>query len=219
VVEPSPEPGAPPPAASAPRGDELTAEGVLSLANLLTLARLPLALVFWWVVPSPPLALVTLFAAGLSDVLDGWFARRIRRWRWERSGRDPRALAAGTDVGAWLDPFCDKVFVVSAVMALWVQLDPPAGLVVALLVRELLVVGLLVGRLVVVGPWTGKEYDFTAGWPGKATTVLQFAAIAALTLRSPAFPPLAVLAGLLGAYAPLWHALRFLRRARHSTKG
>ncbi|HJK96446.1 MAG TPA: CDP-alcohol phosphatidyltransferase family protein [Polyangiaceae bacterium LLY-WYZ-14_1] len=190
------------------RGD-LAIEGVFSLPNLLTLVRLPLAVAIWWAATDPGWALAVLLAAGGSDVLDGWFARRVRRWRWERTG-DPRVLAAGTDVGAWLDPVCDKVFVVSAVAALTIRLDPPLSLVAALLAREGLVLVLLVGREALAGPWTGRGYDFTAGWPGKATTVLQFAAMALLIFRHPWFGPAALLAGALGLYAPVWHARRAL---------
>ena len=74
---------------------------LLSLPNLLSLSRLPLGGLFW-VTLGPTtmrglLALGVMVLAAATDVLDGWVARR-------------RGLeTAGT--GAWLDPFCDKMFV------------------------------------------------------------------------------------------------------------
>jgi len=76
---------------------------VLSPPSLLSLARLPLALAFAFVVRRPVLACLVLALAGSSDVLDGWLARRTRRT---------------TTAGAIVDPVADKVFVLVAAIAL-----------------------------------------------------------------------------------------------------
>ncbi|HEX4405945.1 MAG TPA: CDP-alcohol phosphatidyltransferase family protein, partial [Polyangia bacterium] len=77
---------------------------LLTLPNLLSLSRLPLGGVFWAALARGQDALPfgVLATAAVTDVLDGWTARR--------RGADP----AG--VGSWLDPICDKAFV-GAVLA------------------------------------------------------------------------------------------------------
>src|SRR5262245_36877516 len=81
-----------------------------SIANLLSLARLPLAVMFAVVLSAPwggPWAALGVLAlAGLTDALDGMFARRAEA---RRTGAHGPVSPAGT--GSWLDPICDKLFV------------------------------------------------------------------------------------------------------------
>ena len=80
-------------------------------AQLLTLSRIPLALVFWIAVADARWAFATMAVAALTDVADGAVARRARR-RAEASG-----VHLGPGPGAWLDPLCDKTFILSTAAA------------------------------------------------------------------------------------------------------
>ncbi|MBS2018843.1 MAG: CDP-alcohol phosphatidyltransferase family protein [Deltaproteobacteria bacterium] len=76
-----------------------SARDLVRVPGLLSLSRLPLAVAFGFtVVSQPPLALTFLALAGLSDVLDGWYARRYGQ---------------ATRTGAVLDAIVDKVFVLA----------------------------------------------------------------------------------------------------------
>lgn len=181
---------------------------VLTLANLLSLVRLPLAALIWLAPAWPAFALSVIGAAALSDVLDGWFARRMR-WRAFERHRDTRPMAAGRGaVGAWLDPLCDKIFVLSALVALTVAYAPPVHLVLLVVARELLLFpAWLVHRL---APDRSSALDYTAEWPGKAATAVQVAAIVLLALDHSWFPPAAWLAGGAGALAAAFYVGRAL---------
>src|SRR5207247_1836226 len=100
--------------------------GFFSTANVLSLSRIPLGGAFAWALAGPSrghgrwwLPWAILFAAGLSDVLDGWCARRAFARALGPSGARAGATPSGT--GAWLDPICDKVFVASVLTAIWLR--------------------------------------------------------------------------------------------------
>jgi cardiolipin synthase len=161
----------------------------LSAADYLSLVRIPLGLAFLGVAGRPLLALVVLVAAGISDVLDGWVARR------QRSPDDH-----GPHRGDWLDPLCDKLFVGSVVVGIYLVRRPPVALLLLLVLREVLqAVAMLVLRIVPALHRVARGYNFRAHILGKATTVAQFLGGAALLLGLPVAPPLAWLAGGLGA--------------------
>lgn len=177
--------------------------GWLTPPNLLSLARLPLGLVFWLVMGAAPhralAALAVLAAAGLTDVLDGIAARR-----------------AGVDlagVGSWLDPLCDKLFVGAVLGALYVERGVPLGLLALIVARELLQLPMsLVYRAIpTLRRWL--RYDFRASPLGKAATISQFLAITALVAGLPARVPI-VLAFTLGIVALGDYVLRAVEMGR-----
>ena len=164
-----------------------------ALPNLLTVLRLGLAAVFPFAPPGWGLAIV--LAAGCSDVLDGWIARRF---------------GATSVVGALLDGIADKAFVITVLGTLlgrgeiaWWQ----AGLV---LVRDATVA---VTFLYVLWrrAWEALPH-MDARLPGKLTTTVLFAWFVALLAK-----PLEALIGplfVLGAAASVWagvdYAVRFV---------
>src|SRR5450432_80739 len=79
------------------------ARDLVGVPGLLSLSRVPLAAAFPFVLGHPLLALGVLVAAGVSDVLDGWVARRF---------------GLVTPTGAALDPVTDKVFVTTVAVSL-----------------------------------------------------------------------------------------------------
>lgn len=95
------------------------------LANLLSFSRIPLALLL---LGPPPVAVSAIVAACLTDVLDGWWARR--------SGTQ-------SHFGTVLDPIADKVFVLFGLAVLqlgWFEtcafLSREVALILYFLIRQ-----------------------------------------------------------------------------------
>jgi cardiolipin synthase (CMP-forming) len=159
----------------------------VSVADYLSLARIPLGVVFLFVAHDTALALIVLVAAGVSDVLDGWFARRR-----PADARRPRR-------GDWLDPLCDKLFVGAVVAGLYLARRPPTLWLALLVTREVLqLVAVTALRLVPTLHRLSRDYDFRANPLGKATTVVQFFAAAALLVAHPMAGPVVWLAAGMG---------------------
>ena len=154
------------------------------LPNLVSLARLPLAAAFPFVVDRPPLAAGVLLVAGLSDVLDGSLARR--------SGR-------ATVAGAIVDPVADKVFALSVVITLLVHGALPLWGLFALTAREIFEAPLVIHALSSRDRRAARVATARANAFGKLATGVQFGA----TMRAMAWPrglpALLVAAALTGA--------------------
>lgn len=136
---------------------------LFTLPNLLSLSRFPLAAAFV-MVEGTPSRVALLGAASLTDMLDGWLARRGRT----------------TQLGALLDPIADKTFVLVALSAFLFS-----G---ALSVRDYFIVlsrdfATAVGFLVAYLLPKLDPARFKARWSGKVVTTLQLAALLALLLR------------------------------------
>ena len=100
----------------------------MNLPNFITLARLlsvPLAV---WLILEGALtaAFWTFVAAGVSDAIDGFIAKRF----------DTR-----TEIGALLDPIADKSLLVSVYVTLGIAGYLPAWLVILVVFRDFLIVG------------------------------------------------------------------------------
>jgi phosphatidylglycerophosphate synthase len=181
---------------------------LLLLPNLLSLSRIPLGGLFWLTLGptarQSPWAFGVLALAAVTDVLDGHLARR----------NVARAQAAGLAVtgggsGAWLDPICDKVFVALVLAAIVVSRHPNLWLVALIISRELfqLPMSLVYRFFPPLRSWL--RYDFRASGLGKAATVAQFLAIAALILDHPSIAIFAAIAFVLGVAA----LVDYVRRA------
>ena len=120
----APDPGVSAPA-SAPVSDR-----VLTLPNGLSLLRLILVPVFAWLILTrrDGWALAVLAASGMSDYLDGALARR-----WGQISR----------VGQLLDPFADRLYIVSTLIGLAWREMIPWWLVVLLAGRDVVLSGTL----------------------------------------------------------------------------
>lgn len=166
--------------------------------NLMSLVRVPLGALVW-VAPRNTLWVLSLLAlAGLSDLLDGRLARS-------------RGVP-GDELGAWLDPLCDKVFIASALAAVWLTHAPEWWLALLAATRELLLLPLIVARFAVPA-LRERHFTWRAKALGKATTVAQFGLFAAVLLGvDRAWLPLAALSAVLGAAASTQYTLRAWRR-------
>ncbi len=98
----------------------------MNLPNLLSLFRLFVTAFFILLIAYERygLGLLLFVLQALSDMLDGFFARR---------------MCAKTNLGAYLDPLADKVMLSSSYIVLFSQQIIPLGLVGAVLIRDLVV--------------------------------------------------------------------------------
>jgi phosphatidylglycerophosphate synthase len=175
------------------------------LANGLTVARIPLAAVFWATYGRVEWSILAIVLAAATDALDGRIARRARA----------RIGAGAGHAGEWLDPVADKIFVFTVAASIVAHGDAPWALAVLVLARELVIVPAgIVYRLVLVHR-PPVEHAFQADALGKATTIVQLAAVLALVTRAPVVGPvLAVAAAVLGLAA----AVHYVVRAKSTTR-
>lgn len=165
---------------------------ILTLPNIISIARIPLAVGF--LLFEQRLArLFIIAAAALTDFLDGYLARRGRRSR----------------VGAVLDPVTDKTFVVTAIVSLAVNGPLNALELLVMLSRDIAVaIGLAIVLI------RRAPMKLSARMPGKVATVVQLAALVALVLTPAARVPTILVVAMVSAVA-IWdygrEAVRALR--------
>ncbi len=175
------------------------ARDLLLVPGLLSLARIPLAILFPFVVARPLLALGVLLVSGATDVVDGWWARRYGQT---------------TATGAAVDPITDKLFVASVVVTLVVMGKlPPVGIAL-LATREIGELPLVLWIAASHASRKARVEQPLANFPGKMATLLQFAAVAAALFGSPYTDGLLVATALVGALAAASYWVRELKRFR-----
>jgi CDP-diacylglycerol--glycerol-3-phosphate 3-phosphatidyltransferase/cardiolipin synthase len=172
------------------------ARDVVRVPGLLSLARLPLAAAFPFALARPWWAMGVLAAAALSDVLDGWYARRFGQV---------------TPTGSALDPVTDKIFVTTVAVSLVVRGTLSILDVLLLSTRELgelpLVVWLAINREA-----RRRRADYpSANVPGKVATALQFGAAAWALFRMPHLAWLVDATAIAGVAAALSYWRREIR--------
>ena len=128
----------------------------MNLPTAVTLSRVLLVPLFVFLVEKHPVwGCLTFVLASLTDLLDGYLARRSRQV---------------TKLGIILDPIADKVLVITALIVLVDLSLVPAGIAIVIIVREFLVTGL---RLVALS----RDLVMPAETGGKYKTGFQIAAI------------------------------------------
>ena len=107
---------------------ESTAGIALSIPNLITLGRILLVPVVVWAIASGAMwiAFLLFLAAGVSDAVDGFLAKRF---------------GMTTELGAYLDPLADKALIVSIYLTLGINGVIPRWLVILVVSRDILIVG------------------------------------------------------------------------------
>ena len=172
----------------------------MNVPNALTVSRLVaipvlMALLLLRFPGHDQLAALLFIVFSFTDTLDGELARR--------SG-------SVSDLGKFLDPLADKLFVLSVLIVLVQEGLVAAWVVVVIFSRELIItilrsVAASQGRVIAAAPL------------GKTKTVTQMSAVALLILQRP-YPVLVPLAGIAVAIAvafTLWSGLDYLWRFRH----
>jgi CDP-diacylglycerol--glycerol-3-phosphate 3-phosphatidyltransferase len=144
----------------------------VNVPNTLTLLRIALipVLVVLFYLPvrwSSEAAAAVFLVAALTDLLDGWLARR---------------LGQTSAFGAFLDPVADKLMV-SAALVVLVQADPQISVAVAS--------AIIIGREIAVSALrefmaqVGQRAQVAVALVGKVKTVLQMVAILLMLWRDP----------------------------------
>jgi cardiolipin synthase len=178
---------------------------VLTVPNIISLARLAGVPVFMWLVLGPRTqagdwwAVGLLAAAGVSDWLDGKIARA-----WNQQSR----------LGELLDPVADRLYIVATVTALAVRTIIPWWLVGVLVGRELLL------GVVLIALW-GRGYGpLKVSFVGKGATLSLLYAFPLLFLGShqTSYATLARVFGwafaLWGTALYWWAAVLYVEQAR-----
>ena len=158
---------APSPSNLRARQTQPTAYGhLLNLPNFLTLCRLGSIPIFLTFLTRQRYteALYVFAAAALTDGLDG----AVARW-----------FDSHTELGAFLDPFADKLMLVSAFVVLTIGGELPGYLLSVVLIRDIVIV---VGYLM-ISFFTGERVPVRPRILGKMSTVLQLACVIAVLAR------------------------------------
>ena len=172
----------------------------MNIPNTLTISRLVAIPVLMALLllrfPGHDQAAAALFIVfSLTDTLDGQLARR---------------QGTVSDLGKFLDPLADKLFVLSVLIVLVQEGLVAAWIVVVIFSRELIItilrsVGASQGRVIAAAPL------------GKTKTVTQMAAVTLLILQRPypAVVPIAKIAVGVAIVFTLWSGLDYLWRFRY----
>lgn len=179
------------------------------LAHALTLARIPIAIGFGWVHGNTRWAFALIALAALTDTLDGNVARWVKR---------RKQVPRHHDIGGWLDPLVDKLFVVIVIVVLWHHTHDV--LILALIgARELVLVPLTAVYLA----WRRAHHraslgELSADPLGKAATVAQFVALA-IVLAVPRYGLIAAgVAAVLGLIAAGHYIVREVTRMHRASR-
>lgn len=173
---------------------------LVALPNILSAARVPLALALPFAKEKES-ALAIIGAAGVTDLLDGFAARK---------------LGQTTPLGAAIDGFADKAFSVTVLGTLVARgvLSPASALLLA--TREIIELPLAVRVL-----WSEKaravNVDRAANGWGKLATALEMGAVVASIARSRFARPMVIAAGIAGAVAGISYWMRELRAEKKWT--
>lgn len=127
-----------------------------SIPNILTSLRIALApcFVILYLLGQPAAALAVFVVGSITDVLDGFIARKFN---------------CITEAGKALDPLADKITLIAILMCLFIAGRIPVWLLLILVARELL---MILGGVIL---WQNR-LTFAADRFGKVNTVLFFTA-------------------------------------------
>jgi cardiolipin synthase len=154
----------------------------LTIPNLITIARILLVPVVVWAIASGEMRIAfgLFLAAGVSDAIDGFLAKRF---------------GMATELGAYLDPLADKAMIVSIYVALGIADAIPRSLVILVVSRDIMIVSAVILSWLVHRPVRLKPHIVS-----KLNTVAQIL-LALLVLASLAFgfnADMAIAAAILG---------------------
>ena len=136
------------------------------IPNILTLFRFILIPVFIFVFFSDIehatwIAMVVFLTAGLTDVIDGYLARK---YNWV------------SDLGKMMDPFADKMMVCTVLVCLCIEKLVPIWAVALIIAKEMF---MLISGLII---FKRKDTVVVSSWAGKSAVCLIYAVIATVML-------------------------------------
>lgn len=140
----------------------------LTIPNVITLGRILLVPVVVWAIASGAMliAFALFVAAGVSDAVDGFLAKRLRQT---------------SELGAYLDPLADKALIVSIYVTLGISGAIPRWLVILVVSRDIMIIGAVILSWLMGSPIRVKPL-----WVSKFNTVAQIL-FACLVLASLGF--------------------------------
>lgn len=172
-----------------------------TLLTLLRIALLPVLVLFFYL-PfdwANEVTVAVFIAAGVTDWLDGWIARRYEQT---------------SSFGAFLDPVADKLMVAISLVIV-VEANPSILLALA--------AAIIIGREITISAlreWMaelGERAQVKVSWVGKIKTILQMVAIGFLLYSEPlGFMPVletGLVLLVIAAGLTLWSMLIYLRAA------
>lgn len=176
----------------------------MNLPNTLTLLRIILVPVVVWLIGSgrTQVAFWCFLAAGVSDAIDGYLARRLNQ---------------RTQLGAYLDPLADKALLVSIYVTLGVIGLMPNWLPILVVARDVMIVGAIILSWVMEHPVTIAPLFIS-----KMNTAAQIA-LAAAVLAASGFsldldPAIVIGTILVAALTSLSMAAYLITWIRHMTR-
>jgi cardiolipin synthase len=177
-------------AAPAASSKPLSLWHLLNVPNLLTLARLLSIPVFLALLSKHEFkgAFYVFVAAALTDALDG----TVARW-----------FDCRTEIGAILDPFADKLLLLSAFVTLTVDGEMPGWLLGVVVIRDIV----LVFGYLMISFFSSERLRVRPSYLGKAATCFQLASI------------IGALIGLDGLRPHTWMTLLYLTVAVTALSG
>ena len=173
----------------------------MSIPNIITLVRILLVPFIVWAIASNELEIAfnIFLAAGISDAIDGFLAKRFHMT---------------SELGALLDPLADKALLVSIFIALGIWGAIPRWIVILVVSRDFMIVG------AVIVSWVfGKPIPMKPLMVSKLNTVAQVL-FAALVLASVGFgfnaaPYDLILMGFVTVFTLVSVSLYLVEWARH----
>ncbi len=134
---------------------------MLNLPTIITFSRILIIFPFILIASENPFLGAVLFAfASLTDLLDGYLARKSKQI---------------TKLGILLDPIADKLLVISALIVLVDMALIPAWIAIVIIAREFIITGLRVVAL-------SKDIVIPAEMGGKIKVTAQISSILALLI-------------------------------------
>jgi cardiolipin synthase (CMP-forming) len=134
----------------------------LSIPNLITLGRILLVPIVVWAITLGEMrvAFLLFLAAGISDAIDGFLAKRFHM---------------KSELGAYLDPLADKALIVSIYVSLGIAGVLPIFLVILVVSRDIMIIGAFLLAWLV-----GKPMPVRPLLVSKANTVAQIVLVVLL---------------------------------------
>jgi cardiolipin synthase (CMP-forming) len=173
----------------------------LSIPNLVTLGRILLVPVVIWAITAGEMrvAFMLFLAAGITDAIDGFLAKRF---------------GMQTELGAYLDPLADKTMLVSIYVALGIAQALPRWLVILVVSRDIMIVGAVMLSWLVHKPITLKPL-LVSKLNTVAQIVLACAVLAALAFALNVGIAIVALTALVAALTLLSIAFYLVEWIRH----
>ncbi|UCC12272.1 MAG: CDP-alcohol phosphatidyltransferase family protein [candidate division WOR-3 bacterium] len=135
----------------------------MTISNYITLSRIVFLpfIIYFLVTDQRVIAFIILFISLLSDMFDGFLARRLNQ---------------ESETGKMLDPLCDKISLIAILVTLFIIGSLPLWGLIIIIARDVLI---LTGSMIL---WKNKNKIFASNSFGKITGFLYGAVICAFTL-------------------------------------